>query len=121
MSEETFPGEPWGAEVIAEQASALQDGDDRYGLVNVDWRSRYVNVVDGHRVTYEVDEPDQTVWLFGGSTAYGLGQRDEHTIASNLVRQAEADGHRIEVVNFGVSGYVNVQEAHVFEDRLRAG
>lgn len=121
VSEESFPGEPWGAEVIEEQASLLQEGDDRYGLVNIDWRSRYVNVVDGHRVTYEVDEPDQTVWLFGGSTAYGLGQRDGHTIASDLVRQAEADGRRIEVVNFGVSGYANVQEALVFDDRLRAG
>ena len=121
VSEESFPGEPWGAEVIAEQASRLQETDPRYGLVNVDWRSRYVNVVDGHRVTYEVDEPEHTVWLFGGSTAFGLGQRDAHTIASNIVRQADEDGRRIEVVNFGVSGYANVQEALVFEDRLRAG
>ncbi len=121
VSEQTFPGEPWGADVIEEQTDLLQTGDDRYGLVNVDRQGRYVNVVDGHRATYEVDDPDLTVWLFGGSTAYGLGQRDEHTIASNLVREAEADGHRIEVVNFGVSGYANVQEAQVFEDRLAAG
>ena len=121
VSEQTFPGEPWGAEVIEEQTEELQIGHDRYGLQNADRQGRHVNVVDGHRVTYQVDDPDLTVWLFGGSTAYGLGQRDEHTIASNLVREAEEDGHRIEVVNFGVSGYVNAQETQVFEDRLAAG
>lgn len=121
VSQTSFPGEPWGAELLREQYTGLQQGDDRLGLVNRDHHGRYDNVVEGRRVTLEEPDPEATVWLFGGSTVYGVGQRDEHTIASDLVRVARRDGHRVRVVNFGVSAYVNWQETQVFLEALATG
>lgn len=122
VSRHTFPNEPWGTEVLEYQEAAPLNGpDQRYGWRNIDLSSHWVNVVEGRRVTLEADSPELTVWLFGGSTIYGIGQRDGHTIASDLVREARRNGRSIEVVNFGVAGYVNWQETRVFADALRAG
>lgn len=122
ISRSTFPGEPWAGEMIDElNATPLHEPDARYGWHATERVSRYTNVVDGRRVTLPVVNPDLTVWMFGGSTTFGLGQRDKHTIASELVREARADGHVMEVVNEGVNGYVNWQETLRFEDLLRAG
>ena len=58
------------------------------------------------------------VWLFGGSTVWGLGQRDDHTIASELARRSEVEGHPIRVVNLGQPGYTAWQQALLFEQHL---
>jgi len=122
VSRSTFPGEPWGAALLDYlDNAAVAQPDPRYGWRNADLRSRYVNVVDGTRVSLQPSAPVATVWMFGGSTTYGIGQRDEHTIASDLVREARRDGMAIEVVNFGVSAYVNWQETLLLGDLLDAG
>ena len=81
---------------------------------------RYINIsADGERRSYVAerssgeDVPD--VDMYGGSTTYGEGQRDQHTIASELVRLAEADGLPIRAHNRGVRGWVNWQEMLLFE------
>jgi lysophospholipase L1-like esterase len=58
------------------------------------------------------------VWFFGGSAMYGFGQRDEHTIPSELVRRAGADGVALEVHNFGTPAYVNWQGTSLFAQLL---
>ena len=73
-----------------------------------------LNVVGGHRVSYQPSGPTVTVWWFGGSTMFGLVQRDDHTIPSEVARLAERDGIRIRSVNFGVEGYNAMQEALAF-------
>lgn len=124
VSRHLFPGEPWGAEILA-----IHDGKPPCDAVNVermddpaaDYASRYVNVVDGRRRTLAPRHPERTVWMFGGSTTYGVGQRDEHTIASDLVRLARAEGVRLSVVNLGCPGEVNWSETLHFERLLRSG
>lgn len=124
VSRYLFPGEPWGAEVLA-----IHDGQPPCDAVNVEamespqlsYSSRYVNVVDGRRRTLRTVHPDRTVWMFGGSTTYGVGQRDGHTIASDLVRLARAQGLRLAVVNLGCPGEVNWAETLHFERLLRTG
>jgi lysophospholipase L1-like esterase len=86
-----------------------------------DGTSRYINVRDGARRSYAPDRPEITVWFFGGSTMFGLGQRDTHTIASEVARLAEADGIRIRAVNYGVLGYLNWQEVQRFAELLTSG
>jgi hypothetical protein len=78
-----------------------------------DVTGRYVNVVDGERVTWSppvCECPTLTVWAYGGSTLFGIGQRDEHTIASELARVAWEAGIRLEVVNKGVPGDAHWRE-----------
>lgn len=90
------------------------------------WRIKDVasedfNITDGERRTIAPDpalgEPT-TVWLLGGSAAFGAGQRDAHTIASELVRRAGDAGVPLEVRNLAVPATVNWQEAMLLMARL---
>lgn len=51
-----------------------------------------------------------TVWAYGGGAMFGVGQRDDDTIASWLARVAHADGVGVEVLNRAVPGDVAWQE-----------
>lgn len=84
----------------------------------------YVNVTDGERRTWSGGAGGSdalTVWMFGGSTTFGTGQRDEHTIASGLARLAADAGLTVGVSNFGVSGYRLWQENEHLNYRLLRG
>ena len=85
------------------------------------FHGEYVNVEDWERRSYEPsglagDEP--VVWMFGGSTTWGEGQRDEYTIASHLARIAEREGTPIVVRNYGQRGWTHFQEMILFEQLL---
>lgn len=91
-----------------------------------DYSSRYVNVRNRVRASYQPQLPAGTdpvdVWFFGGSTMFGYDlQRDEHTIASEVARLAEAAGIPVRVRNYGTAGYVNYQEAALFSLLIGAG
>jgi lysophospholipase L1-like esterase len=82
-----------------------------------DLSSKYLNIVNGERVTWSppaTGRPRLTVWLFGGSTAYGLNQRDDHTIASELARVAAEQGVELDVHNKGMNGQLHWMEAERF-------
>lgn len=52
---------------------------------HVDYRSDYVNVVDGRRFT--PDQPEESnggIFIYGGCIAFGVGADDRYTIPSNL-------------------------------------
>jgi lysophospholipase L1-like esterase len=79
-----------------------------------DVHTRYVNITDGVRAGWH--PPRCTcrrlkVWVYGGSTTFGLGQRDGHTIASELARVAWEHGIALDVDNRGVVGDVHWQES----------
>lgn len=112
-----FPGEPWARDLLLSRAMTWEP-DATLGWVNADGTSQYVNITNGMRHSHQIAEPELTVWMFGGSTTFGIGQRDDHTIASELVRAGEAKGLRLEVVNHGVSAYVNWQGMLLFSRRL---
>jgi hypothetical protein len=95
---------------------------------SVDWESysnyhrraftgKYINIDrNGHRATWNEDRNDSPgtirLALFGGSTMWGTGARDEFTIPSYVSKMlAEKYPHRLQVVNYGQDGYVTTQEA----------
>jgi lysophospholipase L1-like esterase len=120
VDEYAHEDEPFAPDLFREiiAAGAALRPDSVLGVRNVDIRGEHVNVVDGRRVTYSPDDPTLEVWFFGGSTTFGVGQRDEHTIPSVVARLAEADGVRIRATNFGVNGDVNWQETLRFAEAL---
>ena len=80
-------------------------------------RTTHINVVDGKRVTWTPPPCScrrVRVWVYGGSTTWGVGQRDGHTIPSELARAAWADGVALEVENRGVGGDAHWEEAQRF-------
>lgn len=76
--------------------------------------TRHVNVVGGRRVTWSPPSCHPCrrlrVWMYGGSTTFGLGQRDEHTIPSELARVAWDGGYALDVDNRGVPGDAHWEE-----------
>ena len=52
--------------------------------------------------------------MYGGSTTYGLNQRDDHTIASELARVAHEHGVTIDIDNRGALGHLHWMEAERF-------
>lgn len=61
------------------------------------------------------------VFMFGGSTTWGAGARDEHTIPSELAKQLAAAGVAADVFNCGQLGYVSTQELIFLESELQRG
>jgi lysophospholipase L1-like esterase len=110
--------EPWFRDYTRELLGYNTLPDLILGARNGEFTGEYLNVVDGHRVTYTPDDPVLDVWFFGGSTMFGIGQRDDHTIPSVIARLAEDDGIRIRATNFGVSGDVNWQGTLRFAEAL---
>lgn len=61
-----------------------------------------------------------TVWLFGGSVAWGTGVDDAHTLAAALQLQLSRFlGQTVRVQNFAESGYVSQQSLLSFAAALR--
>jgi hypothetical protein len=93
------------------------------------YKSRYINVApDGIRRTWRGDRPVQhgggaplRIFMFGGSTTWGEGARDDYTIASDLQRLLDAKEYRVKITNFGQIGYVSTQEALLLAEQLRNG
>lgn len=113
-----FADEPWAEQAIEDAGKMIGEPDPVLGWRGLDRSTTHVNVVDGRRVSYEPEDPVSTVWFFGGSTMFGDGQRDEHTIPSVVARLSEADGRPIRAVNFGVGSYNNYQETMAFVEAL---
>jgi hypothetical protein len=75
----------------------------------------------GERASYGAAGPeDPEVWFLGGGALWGEGQRDVHTIPSEVARLAEAAGRPVRVRNLGQPGYTSWQSALLLEQELAA-
>lgn len=121
-----FRGQAFADALKAEQdrfANEFLRPDGTGGYDATDFAGRYTLVNAGRRRTLTSDCtacPRYRIWMVGGSAAFGLGQRDHHTVASNLVRRAARSGVGLEVVNFGVPGFTTHQAASKAELLLRS-
>lgn len=117
---------PWVPETMGELgAAAAQVVYTPASMTSLrDFAGRYVNVTNRVRRSHATTLPGEPfdVWFFGGSTLFGFdAQRDEHTIPSEVVRLAEADGRPIRARNYGGPGMTNYQETLVFAQLVAAG
>lgn len=86
--ETVFRKNGFGNEYIAEVTKLIQATTNNGVNFIVDKKGKYVNAVNGYRVTTDVPTDFiSTVYLFGNSVCYGVGTDDEHTIASALQRE----------------------------------
>ncbi|MDJ0654525.1 MAG: SGNH/GDSL hydrolase family protein [Xanthomonadales bacterium] len=87
---------------------------------------RYINIdQDGFRQSWQPPGHETAqlaeLWVLGGSTVWGTGARDAHTIPSYLGQLLADQGRPVRIVNLGESGYVSGQELAQLVDRLRQG
>lgn len=81
-----------------------------------------INLGPSGRQTWAPPAPPQLRIAFtGGSAAFGFGQRDEHTIASQLARDLYEAGASAEVRNLGVPGWTLRNAVADVEARLARG
>ena len=113
---------PWADRYFAEMEALDWTYVPFIGPREAPVHGRFVNSAGGIRRSYEPPgangEEALEVWFFGGSTLWGEGQRDRHTIPSAVARLAERDGVTLRVVNYGIRGYTAFQEFLVLEQEL---
>lgn len=81
--------EIYPADITLEYLKQLYDGSKVYKKNGVrylaDFRSKYVNIIMGKRVTfYQPDTWNNRIYIYGQCTARGTGVEDKHTICSFL-------------------------------------
>ena len=84
----------------------------------------YVNIDDnGRRHTWNLPAHQPVnIYMFGGSTLWGIGARDDYTIPSFLSKMlTQAFPERIRVTNYGTTGFVNTQEMILLIRELQRG
>ncbi len=128
--EDAYRYSPWSAAYIR----ALKHTSTRW-YPYVYWKSSpmsspYLNVDQhGDRATWNRSPHagsggghPLSVFMFGGSTMWGYGVRDDYTLASLLSKRlAEKTDYNVEVLNYGQIGYVSTQEVLLLYQLLAQG
>lgn len=126
---DAYPGESW----VREYYSEFEKSSANKWVSYVYWRRRpyqgqYINVdPNGIRRTWAAGDAHPrpgsrlSIFVFGGSTTWGVGARDDSTIPSFLARELREKGLACDVVNFGESGYVSTQEVIALIRQLQRG
>jgi len=84
----------------------------------------YINIDRGERRSWSPPPcacDPVVVWLYGASTMFGMGQRDDNTIPSKLAKIAERHGITLEVHNRGVLGDLHWEESQRFAWDVESG
>lgn len=108
--------EPWWSDYNAavDQMYKQSHLSQYVGLNLGDVTSEFLNISNGRRATWAptggaCGDP-VIIWMFGGSTTFGVGARDDHTLPSAISKAAAKKGIRLRIENFGVPGDVAWQE-----------
>ncbi|MEZ5182508.1 MAG: hypothetical protein R2702_11650 [Acidimicrobiales bacterium] len=117
-------GAPWADRYFDELNSVQVEYWPFVLFRNRRYTGEYVNGEGWTRRSWQPPEtgsPRPLLSFYGGSTTFGVGQRDAHTIPSEVARLAAAEGYPVEVANHGLSGFVSWQEMMLFEHFTAAG
>lgn len=104
-------------EIMKFESQGRFDGTTTYTMADFD--GDYVNVRDGVRESWHPPACDckrVKVWLFGGSAAFGWWQRDDHTVASQLAKEAWKHGIALDIEVRAMPGWVAGQEVRRFAE-----
>ena len=122
-----YQGKPW-AETLARESD--KPHRDQVYHQHLTWISKpvqgqFVNIdPDMGRRTWnppDLSSEPITVFVFGGSAAWGYGARDDHTIASRLSQLLNAPNPRFQVFNYGEPAYTFTQGVLYLITKLRQG
>jgi len=118
---------------VSQYYNEFEDSSANKWVSYVYWRRKpyegqYINVdPNGIRRTWAPDRSRReardrpSIFVFGGSTTWGVGARDDSTIPSFLARKLKENGIECDVINFGESGYVSTQEVITLIRQLQQG
>src|SRR5215510_7119531 len=131
INADTYSDKEWASKYYKE-IEEVEKGRTLRWQPYVYWRrtprhGQYINIgSDGLRKTINVSMSGGAshpikVFMFGGSTMWGLGAEDDSTIPSIFAEEAKNKGINCEVVNFGQYAYVSTQEVIELTLQLQKG
>lgn len=89
------------------------------------YRSRYVNIVAGERITcYQPENFNHSIFIFGQCTVRGNGVEDKHSISSILqkrINQEFEDCYRVCNCGIGCGSDIHDEITHIKEKNIREG
>jgi hypothetical protein len=124
-----YPKEEWVPNLYREFSASGRESWHPY----VYWRrkpfsGKFINIDDDglRKSLYAVQDSVRTapairLFFMGGSTLWGTGVRDDHTIPSLTGDMLSQKGFHTEIYNFGESGYVTTQELVALMVELQKG
>jgi len=111
--------ETWARPFVYQSITQFTEAPIAGRFVNVD-AAGFRHIKD--QAPWPPEKEALSVFVFGGSTAFGYGVRDEDTIASFLQeRLRQATGQKVAVYNFGRGFYYSSQELLLFLRLLQQG
>jgi lysophospholipase L1-like esterase len=131
-----YDSESWGREFWTEQTSFWTKARSTYPSFTIwgvrQWHGKYINTDEMELGTFRrtiqsmgqgcTKAGTRKVWVFGGSTVFGVGTPDSATLPSYLSRELNAHSSDcVELTNLGVEGYVTNQELILLLQQLKAG
>jgi lysophospholipase L1-like esterase len=127
---DAYGNAPWIKDYVAGESLLRPRWHSYVYFIPSPLRTKFINIDGaGLRLTlspstagpHSGDRPLR-IFMFGGSTMWGLGARDNYTIPSLLSGALARRGiSGVEVTNFGQIGYVSTQEALLLFEQLRKG
>lgn len=110
-----YEGQAWAEAHFNDLWRRPLEYDQYLGWHALEFHSESINVdASGVRRTWNPEpglaEPASTLYIFGGSTLWGMGARDEYTIPSHLSKLLAGDGYDFRVYNYGEGAYTFTQE-----------
>lgn len=126
---DTYAGQQWPAEYYQEHREAYVSRWQPY----VHWRrqpyqGKHINVnAQGIRKTWQenslpkASNYDVDIYMFGGSTMWGTGARDEYTIPSQLTKLLANKNIYPQTINYGESSFTSSQGLLTLISELRSG
>lgn len=128
LEADVYQNQDWAEEYWREENQTLQTSYARWHSY-VYWRrapyqGKYINIDEnGIRRTWNPPpSPLQLkIFMFGGSTLWGTGARDDFTIPSLVSKRLAAKNIDAWVTNFGEGGYVSTQEVIALMLELQKG
>lgn len=130
IESDIYAGAPWIRDYVKEHLKSERLEWNPYTY----WRrkpfkGKYINI-DSQGIRYTWNKTDtlktsvkvKNIFVFGGSTSWGSESRDEYTIPSVLSKFLSQDSElKINITNFGETGYVNTQEMIMLLCELQKG
>ncbi len=87
-----------------------------------DTKSRYLNIVNGERVTVgQPEEAERTIWFFGPCFVIGGFVEDKYTIESILQERLNREGYSCRVVNCGCFETPYQRMVHITSTPMKPG
>jgi lysophospholipase L1-like esterase len=112
-----YRGENWAIDYFNELSEVPRGYEQFLGWRRGQYEGEYINInSSGVRKTWNPPlmsvgtNGHKTIYMFGGSTVWGTGARDDYTIPLQLAKVLHKNGHNIEIINYGESGYIFFQE-----------